>query len=356
MAQPQLLGRGASKGTTVNFGAGQAHSTQAAACLSSSVWAQRADVLATMNSAPVPESEAYAWLVWAWCQGDRGQLSTQQRVTLDELPEPVRKLREQSWVRRFLELASRDLAGEPLGGSWRTQWLTHQRRLQSRRMLPAGRAALLAQLRTFTWDPADQRWWSTFEAVERYANQHGRLPTRADDERQANWLAAQRFALRSDRLRYDRAQALAALPGWQEALAHTRSRSPWERRCEQLRVFIQTHGRYPLLDSLDPAEAALARWVITQREQYRRDGLSEYRTRQLSALPFWRWGAREQAWDTRFRRLARDVRRGRFGPGHCDYGWVVAQRRQHRVGRLTVEQANLLRSLNLLGSRMLVAA
>ncbi|CPW72681.1 helicase associated domain-containing protein [Mycobacteroides abscessus] len=340
----------------MNFGDQPNSAPQGASSLADHLWARHIAALARMNCAPGPETEMYAWLVWQWCRHERGCLTPAHRAALEALPEPVRQLREDRWVRRFLELAARERAGLSLAGDRRTPWLTYQRRLQNRRMLPASRVALLERLDSFDWNPGDRRWWSTFEEVSRFAAQHERLPTRRDSEQLANWVAVQRFQLRSDRLRYDRARALASLPGWRKALAQTRSRSPWERRCEQLRVFIQTHKRYPLLDSSDTGEAALARWVLTQREQYRRDGLSTYRIQMLSALPFWRWGAREQVWDTRFRKLAKDVRRGRFGPGHPDYGWVIAQRRHYRVGRLTTEQADLLRSLNLLGSRLSAAA
>lgn len=340
----------------MNFGNPPNSVTDRASSFADHVWARHIGALARMDCAPGPDTEMYAWLVWEWCRSERGLLTPSQRTALDELPEPVHRLRKDRWVCKFLELAAREHVGLSLAGDRRTPWLTYQRRLQTSRMLPASRAALLERLDSFDWKPGDHQWWSTFEEVSRFAAQHRRLPTRRDDARLSNWVAVQRFLLRSDRLRYDRAKALARLPGWMQALAQTRSRSPWERRCEQLRVFIQTHGRYPLLDSSDPAEVALARWVLTQREQYRRDGLSAYRTKLLCALPFWRWGAREQAWDTRFRVLANDVRRGRFGPGHPDYTWVVAQRRQYRIGRLTAEQANLLRSINLLGSRLSVAA
>lgn len=340
----------------MSLGDQSAGATATAATRAESAWARHVGVLARMDCAPGPDTEIYAWLVWAWCQLDRGLLTPTQRSALDALPAPVRRLRENPWVRMFLQVAARDYAGLSLAGDRRTPWLTYQRRLQVRRLLPASRAALLERLDSFDWKPGDKRWWNTFEQVSRFAAQHGRLPARRDSEQLSNWVAVQRFLLRSDRLRYDRAKALARLPGWKQALAQTRSRSPWERRCEQLRVFIQAHGRYPVLDSRDLAEVELARWVITQREQYRRDGLSAYRIKMLSALPFWRWGAREQAWDLRFRELAGDVRRGRFGPTHPDYGWVIAQRRQHRDGRLNDEQARRLRSLNLLGSRLSTAA
>lgn len=212
---------------------------------------------------------------------------------------------------------------------------------------------LLDRLQGFTWSPGDAQWETTYAKIKRFADAHGRIPTRADDARMSNWLATQRFALRADRLRFDRVQALTALPGWSAGLSSTRSRPQWERRCEQLRLFLERVGRYPQSEATDPAEAALAHWVTAQREQVRRDGLAPYRIAALTALPGWRWAARDAAWDQRYVQLRADLHRGAtLDPTHSLYPWVVAQRRRHRAGRLRPEQERALRDLGLLDARL----
>ena len=315
-------------------------------------WMRRAVAL---TDAPDPESDAYTWLVWQWHLSDFGDLDRRQQAVLGALPAAVRELRSEAWVQRFLFAAALDRSGQPLSGGRITQWLARQRRLHSIAALAAGRAELLDRLNGFSWQPVGDRWHSSLAEIMEFTDQHGRLPARADDPRAAGWLAAQRFALRRGRMDPERAQALAVLPGWSQSMASTRSRTPWELRCRQLRAFVDANGRYPDPDSADPGEVAAARWVTTQREQYRRDGLSEYRVRQLSALPGWRWSARDAAWDARFRDLVRESRRGSISTDHPLYGWVVAQRRRHRDGRLTPEQAARMRSLGMLGETLQAA-
>lgn len=319
-------------------------------------WLDRAHLLSQGCASGDDGDKDEAWLVWARVQFDRGELAGVQRQLLESLPEPVRAVWSRPWVRRYLELATRDADGKPLSGGWRTQWLSRQRRDHAEGALPPGRQWLLSRLDGFSWDPGQARWQTSFDEVAEFVVENGRLPTRGDDRRLSNWLAAQRFALRSDRLRFDRAQALSRLPGWSLGLASTRSRQPWERRCEQLRGFIETFRRYPFSDAEDPAEAELARWVTAQREQLRRDGLSSYRIAALSSLPDWRWAARDAAWDARFEELRAGANHGTIGTDHPLYSWIVAQRRRHRDGRLAADQVRRLQSLNLLGARVSHAA
>lgn len=320
-------------------------------------WAERAALLAGLRGDTSLDTESYVWLVWARTQRRAGHLNADQRQMLGRLDAPLSGVAEGPWERRFRQVALRDMSGLTLAGQWRTQWLTRQRRARAQGTLDRGKVALLDRLRGFDWTPGDAQWEETFAKVARFADEHGHIPTRADDVRMSNWLATQRLALRADRLRYDRVQALNGLPGWSAALSSTRSRQPWERQCEQLRVFLERVGRYPSADSADPAEVGLASWVTAQREQVRRDGLSPYRIQALSALPGWRWSARDAAWDERFAQVRTELSRsGSIGRDHPLYTWVVAQRRRHRDGRLRPEQVSALRELNLLGDRLTAAA
>lgn len=298
--------------------------------------------------APDPSTASYARLVWLWHRHTVGHLSDDQRDELDAASDVVRALRKDSWVQRFLECAARDAAGSSLGGGRRSEWLSRQRRAAVAGSLPAGRAELLHRLRGFTWTPGDDRWISTFRRVREYADQSGRIPARGDDEVLAGWLAAQRFALRSGRLSIYRAGALESLPGWAESLSGQRLRSTWDQDLAALRAFVDDRGRYPHSDTPDRGEAALASWVYSQRELYRRGDMSGDRVQTLAQIPGWRWAAREADFDARANELDRELAGGPITRDHRLYSWVVSQRRRHRDGRLSAEQADTLRALNLL--------
>jgi len=320
-----------------------------AACTDDFAWLNRAAAFSRNGDVPEPDTDDYAWLVWAVWQQRVGLLSLPQRVALAGLPEAVRAVGYTPWALRYAECADRDLAGLALGGGKRTAWLTAQRRAHARGSLPAGRVALLERLDGFSWTPGADRWDSAFALVRDFAERTGSIPVRGDDAALSGWLAAQRFALRAGRLDAGRIAALESLPGWSASLSNTRTRGVWDRRCSALRSFVTETGRYPHTGSADTREAALARWVSTQRELYRRGDLGSYRIDALAGLPGWRWGAREADFDARSRQLCQELGGEPIGTDHRLYGWVVSQRRRHRDGRLSDEQAAMLRSLNLLG-------
>lgn len=311
-------------------------------------WQKHAAALARADRAPDPATEDYTWLVWALRQRRSGRLSPLERIALDIHPEPVRDLHRQVWVHRFMECAIRDAEGMALGGGQRTAWLTAQRRARARGSLPAGRSALLERLDGFTWTPGADRWDSTMVRVADFALRNGRIPARGDDPELSGWLATQRFALRAGRLDADRIAALESIPGWLESLSSTRSQLVWEQRLDALRSFQSRHGRYPRADASNRREASVARWVSTQREMHRRGDLSRHRATALCAIPGWRWTAREADFDARASQLARELDGAPIDTGHRLYSWVVAQRRRYREGRLSPDQIDVLRSLNLL--------
>jgi hypothetical protein len=305
-------------------------------------------VLTFPTAAPDPATDEYTRLVWLWHRHACGALARRWRQELEALPEPVQALRDDPWVRRYLECARRDAAGLELGGAGRTAWLSRQRRARESGSLPSGRVALLHRLRGFTWTPDADQWEAAFNQVRRFVGVHGRLPSRGDDAMLSGWLAAQRFALRRGQLSPRRVEVLEALPGWSGSMSCSRSHTVWERHLATTRTFLDMHGRYPSSAADSAAENAAGRWVDAQRTHYRRGDLSSQRTEALSALPGWRWSAREADFDARVDQLCAELSGSAIATDHPLYGWVVAQRRRHRDGRLPAEQVAVLHSMNLL--------
>jgi hypothetical protein len=118
------------------------------------------------------------------------------------------------------------------------------------------------------------------------------------------------------------------------------------RYCE-LFEFKEVHGHCNVTDSW-PENLRLARWVMTQRQMYRKGKLSEDRVRRLEAIGFV-WCRQGQAWNEMFQRLIRykEVH------GDCDVpsgwkedpqlgSWVVKQRYRGKKGLLTEERIGRL--------------
>lgn len=108
------------------------------------------------------------------------------------------------------------------------EWAEQQRIAHRRGLLPADRAARLAQIPGWSWDKTETRWTQTLEILRRYAAEHGTVADHHSGESRfvgmddadmprrnlGIWMAAQRQAYRLGTLNTDRATALEQLPGW----------------------------------------------------------------------------------------------------------------------------------------------
>lgn len=314
-------------------------------------WPQLVMALAITGEVPGPGRDEYVWLVWMWHLQRCEKLSDHLSRELDLLPVPVRALREDTWVRRYLECAARDFTGKPLSGGTRTAWLTRQRRRRESGALPRGQVLLLSTLNGFSWTPDADQWESMFDRVRRYVATHGRVPSRADDADLAGWLATQRFSMRQGRLSARRAEVLEALPGFAASMSCERADSVWDGRLAELRQFVSSNGRYPRAGAAG-AERRLYDWIGAQRDHFRRADLGAHRIEALEAQPGWRWSAHEADFDDRTARLDRDPDVQHIAPDHSLYRWIIAARRRHRDGRLSPDQAAALDSMNLLDERL----
>jgi len=126
-------------------------------------------------------------------------------------------------------------------------------------------------------DDLPPRWAARYDRLAAIAARLGRLPRRSDsgvDPKDVGWIADQRRALN---LTPAQEYALAQLRGWVEG---TRS-GAWYQRAEELRVFIERHGRRPRVRAQEQPERALAHWFSRQVLCHRRGELSDERTRAL---------------------------------------------------------------------------
>lgn len=314
-------------------------------------WPQIAMALACAGEVPGPGRDEYVWLVWMWHLQRCEKLSDHLSHELDLLAAPVRALREDPWVRRYLGCAARDFVGQPLSGGTRTAWLSRQRRRREAGALPRGQVLLLSTLKGFSWTPDADQWESMFDRVRRYVHGHGRVPSRADEADLAGWLATQRFSMRQGRLSARRVEVLEALPGFAASMRCERADSVWDGRLAELRQFVSAHGRYPRAGA-GGAERRLYAWIGVQRDHFRRADMGAHRVEALEAMLGWRWSAREADFDDRTARLDVDPDSQHISPDHPMYRWVIATRRRHRDGRLSPEQVGELDSRNLLDERL----
>jgi hypothetical protein len=130
-----------------------------------------------------------------------------------------------------------------------------------------------------------------------------------------------------------------------EYLRQKRVQDSWDRRFEELEVFVSQHG------TADPAtipgaSRKLITWVRRQRQLYVERLLPENCILQLEALPKWGWGLTDFRWMRHFERLleSRDSE-GQLSRQISDpvlRSWMSHQRVLYKRNQLDVEKMKLL--------------
>lgn len=107
----------------------------------------------------------------------------------------------------------------------------------------------------------------------------------------------------------------------------------WQRRLNDLRAWKEEHGHC----TVPKAEGKLGRWVVRQRELFKKGKLDPGRQAQLDSLTFV-WNTNDAAWQYRYDMLTQYT----IDNGHCcvpiahpQLGmWVAKMRANHRRGKL----------------------
>ncbi|GAA1479012.1 hypothetical protein GCM10009623_34580 [Nocardioides aestuarii] len=227
--------------------------------------------------------------------------------------------------------------GYPLGA-----WVGEQRVRYTAGDLPQERQQRLETLAGWSWHPHADLWERHFEALEQFVARegHARVPTDhiEGDVPLADWVIRHRQEFKAGLVPADRAARLEALPDWTwDVLA-----SRWEKHYTALEAFAAREGHAQVPTDHLEADLKLGRWVVVQRQTYRKGDLAPDRADRLARTPGWVWDTRDAAWEKGFDALTGFQARN----GHCRVPgtwledgyrlgqWVTVQRNLIRTGKL----------------------
>ncbi len=238
-------------------------------------------------------------------------------------------------------------------------WLNNMRcAKQGKRVgykLTAEQEERLSALGMVWGDRSERLWEQGIRSAKRYARAHGHLHVPAgyvDAEgfRLGSWIANRRAEQSEGRLSESRRKSL-------EALGITWRKDPWEKRFALAERYYREHGDLWIPAGLVTEGVNLCKWLNEQKQAYRgkrAQRLSPEQIRRLEGIGI-DWRDRKDAlWERRYEAVRAYCDRcdGAEIPGDVVLsdgtrlsGWLSAQRRSLREGKLTPEQLKKLADL-----------
>ena len=287
----------------------------------------------------------------------RGRLLPDRAERLEALPGWAWDQRDAQWEANYAAL-QQFIAENGHGfasGTYRSAdglnlgiWVSNQRTAHHNERMPPQRVQRLESLPGWAWTRPDTRWRDTFvELAEHLQRSSGTYPN--NRTMLGRWVFNQRRLFKRKQLDANRAEMLAALPGWTWNALDTQ----WDDNIAALTDYIVRtgHARPPQSHCTDSG-FQLGRWVSDQRRQ--RKQLSDERRAQLQAMPGWTWNSREAQWAEFISKLSAFAAEHGHSypprdPARPDLvklnQIVVSVRRPERKSRLTPEQRGQLEEL-----------
>ena len=182
------------------------------------------------------------------------------------------------------------------------RWVSSQRTAYQSNTLPAERKQRLDAL-GFVWDPLEQLWEEGFKELIAYHREHGncsvpRLFVTQSGNKLGIWVNNQRTKLKKGQLSDEKKRRLDAL-----GFAWDRFEEKWEEGFKELSAYHREHG-YSSTSRSFVTEGGynLGEWIHSQRNDFKKNKLSEDRKQRLDALGFV-WDPLEQLWEEGFKEL-----------------------------------------------------
>lgn len=239
--------------------------------------------------------------------------------------------------------------GQQLGN-----WVNKQRSLHSAGELSAGRAARLAALPGWSWDTRESAWDEGFGHLVAYWRRTGnpRPPAKHIESgyRLGSWVSKQRDRYLGNEMASERADRLERLEGW----TWDARQAAWEEGFAALGDFVAREGHSSVPPTFEADGFKLGRWIITQRQRFKRGTLDVPPVERLEELPGWTWNSLDARWDEGFAHLEKFAKR----EGHCLVprghlegtfrlgDWLTNQvARSYRTGRMRADRRALLEAL-----------
>jgi superfamily II DNA or RNA helicase len=245
------------------------------------------------------------WVVTVRRARKAGELASERITALERLPRWTWDTADARWEDNFAQLAAyvkrvghaRVPQSHVEDGVGLGTWVSRQREVYRNGELPAGRAARLAALDGWNWDPATGYWARGLTALESFVAREGhpRVPQNHHEEGfdLGSWVSRQRDSFGRGKLAAERAAQLEGVDDWSWDLAA----GDWDRGFAVLETFVAREGHAQVPAKHEENGYKLGNWVRVQRRRYAEDNIGRDQESRLERQPGWSWAPQQDVWE-----------------------------------------------------------
>ena len=262
---------------------------------------------------------------------------------------------EDNWEKRCLEWIAmyEKLGRKPSRGSKNIAeilagiWQSNQRTKYKKGTLLQKRTKILSETPGWTWKEEDtwsrqlDYWITMYKKLGKKPSQHSK---NQDEKRAANWQHWQKQHYKNGKLSKERIKILSETPGWT-----WKKENIWNLQLEKWIAIYKKLSRKPSCNSKNSDEKSAGNWQQIQRQNYKKNKLSEERIKILNETPNWtweeedKWSLQLERWIAMYKKLGRKPSSGSKNLDEKLAGsWQNNQRTNYKKGTLSQEYIKIL--------------
>jgi hypothetical protein len=200
-------------------------------------------------------------------------------------------------VREFKTVNARDpfMTSEDKNEAKLGAWLNEQRLKAGKGRLSDQEKAMLNKIPGFSWDAIDEYWMNMQKAYKKFREEKGKYPSStSEDVLEAAvglWLSFQVLAYNNKQLCEEKVNLLESVTrhDW-EMYRRQVDESYWDYTFRSYKEFREKKGVDPSTKANNETEMVLGKWLIKQRNSYKKGTLSDRRMNLMESVQGHFWG------------------------------------------------------------------
>ncbi len=235
-----------------------------------------------------------------------------------------------AWWKQYIILQKFVEAYKRLPSQCENTWINGQRRKYKKNKLSQQQINALESIDGWMWDSLDEIWWKKYTILQKFVEEHKRLPTINEQ----CWIGDQRQKYRRNELSQEQIDALNQINGW----VWNKRDDAWWKNYVLLQKFVEKHKRIPTFNENF--------WINSQRQNYKNNKLTQEQIDALEQINMWMWDTRDETWWKKYTELQKFIKEHNRLPTHNENGWVISQRQKYKKNKLLQQQINALESID----------